>query len=402
MRKIPGIKAKKIIDTIEKNSYNSTYIYPLVIADGHDCIIKDIDGHEFLDFTSNIGSSPLGYGHPDILDVIKKYSKIGIGKIAGQDFYCEEHAQLSKNLLSILPDNFKIFLCNTGTEAVENSIKLAYKKMGPLQGISCINAFHGRTLGALTFTDSKLEQKHNFPEFAVKRIKFCTDNNDPEINAVEKLLKENKIAFIITELVQGEGGYNIASKKFIKTLRKLASNYSVPLILDEVQSGLGHTGKWWCFEYYDIKPDIMSMAKALQVGASVFDKKFEPRQKGVLSSTWGAGDRISMATGARIIDVIKRDKLLQNVTKRGKTLKKGLTEMLGKNGITNIRGLGLMIGVEFDSKRRRDILLKNLFAKNLLVLPAGKKSIRLIPPLIISKEQIEQGLTIMNEVFSRN
>ena len=144
------------------------------------------------------------------------------------------------------------------------------------------------------------------------------------------------------------------------------------------------------------------MAKALQVGASVFDKKFEPRQKGVLSSTWGAGDRISMATGARIIDVIKRDKLLQNVTKRGKTLKKGLTEMLGKNGITNIRGLGLMIGVEFDSKRRRDILLKNLFAKNLLVLPAGKKSIRLIPPLIISKEQIEQGLTIMNEVFSRN
>jgi len=402
LEKIPGAQAKKIIDTIKKNSYNSTYMYPLVISDGHDCVIKDVDGHEFLDFTSNIGSSPLGYAHPDILEVRAKYAKIGIGKIAGQDFYCEEHAQISNNLLSVLPDNFKLFLCNSGTEAVENSIKLAYKKMGPLQGISCVNAFHGRTLGALTFTNSKLEQKHNFPEFLVKRIKFCTTDNDPEINAVEKLLKENKTAFIITELIQGEGGYNVASKKFIKTLRKLANKYSTPLILDEVQSGLGHTGKWWAFEHYDIKPDIMSSAKALQVGASVFDKKFEPKQKGVLSSTWGAGDRISMAVGARIIDVIKRDKLLQNVTRRGQTLRKGLEEMSDKHGIINIQGLGLMIGIEFDSKQRRDKLLKNLFDRNLLTLPAGKKSIRLIPPLVISEEQIEQGLTIMNEVFSRN
>lgn len=399
---MPGVKAKKIIDTIQKNSYNSTYMYPLVIADGHDCVVKDVDGHEFLDFTSNIGSSPLGYSHPDILEIREKYAKIGIGKIAGQDFYCEEHAQLSKNLVSILPDKFKIFLSNSGTEAVENSIKLAYKKMGPLQGISCVNAFHGRTLGALTFTNSKLEQKQNFPEFLVKRIKFCTTDNDPEINAVEKLLKENKTAFIITELIQGEGGYKVASKKFIKTLRKLAIKYSTPLILDEVQSGLGHTGKWWAFEHYDIKPDIMSSAKALQVGASVFDKKFEPKQKGVLSSTWGAGDRISMAIGARIIDVIKRDKLLQNVTRRGQTLRKGLVEMLGKYGIINIQGLGLMVGIEFDSKQRRDKLLKNLFDRNLLTLPAGEKSIRLIPPLVISEEQIEQGLAIMNKVFSRN
>ncbi len=402
MEKIPGARAKKIIDIIKKNSYDSTYMYPLVVADGHDCVIKDVDGHEFLDFTSNIGSSPLGYAHPDILEVRGKYAKIGIGKIAGQDFYCEEHAQISKNLLSVLPDNFKLFLCNSGTEAVENSIKLAYKKMGPLQAISCINAFHGRTLGALTFTYSKPEQKQNFPEFAVKRIKFCTTDNDPEINAVEKLLKENKFAFIITELIQGEGGYNVASKKFIRTLRKLANRYSIPLILDEVQSGLGHTGKWWAFEHYGIKPDIMSMAKALQVGATTYDKKFEPRQRGVLSSTWGGGDRISMAIGAQIIKVIKRDKLLENVTKRGRTLKKGLIEMLGKHGITDVRGIGLMIGIEFDSMKRKDKMLKELFKKNLLTLPAGKKSIRLIPPLVISKEQVEQGLTIMNEVFSRN
>ena len=402
MKKIPGVKAKKIIDIIRRNAYDSTYMYPLVVADGHDCVIKDVDGNEFLDFTSNIGSSPLGYGHPDILEVRAKYAKIGIGKIAGQDFYCEEHAQISTNLLSITPNNFKLFLCNSGTEAVENSIKLAYKKMGPKPAISCIGAFHGRTLGALTFTFSKPEHKQNFPEFAVKRIKFCTTDIDPEINAVEKLLKENKIAFIITELIQGEGGYKVASKKFIKTLRKLATRYSVPLILDEVQTGLGHTGKWWAFEHFGVKPDIMSVAKALQVGATVYEKKFDPQQRGVLSSTWGGGDRISMAVGTRIIKVIKRDKLLENVTRRGQILKKGLVEMSNKHGITDVRGLGLMLGIEFDSKKRRDKILEELFKRNLLTLPAGKKSIRLIPPLVISKEQVEQGLTIMNEVFSRN
>ncbi len=402
MEKIPGARAKKIIDTIKKNSYDSTYVYPLVAADGHDCVIMDVDGNEFLDFTSNIGSSPLGYRHPDILEVRAKYGNIGMFKIAGQDFYCEEHAQLSNTLLSILPSNFKLFLCNSGTEAVENSIKLAYKKMGPHPAISCIGAFHGRTLGALTFTYSKSEQKQNFPEFAVKRIKFCTTENDPEINAVEKLLKENKIAFIITELIQGEGGYNVASKQFIRTLRKLANSYSVPLILDEVQTGLGHTGKWWAFEHYGIKPDIMSIAKALQIGATAYDKKFDPQQRGVLSSTWGGGDRINMAIAARIIKVIKRDKLLEKVTKRGQTLKKGLTEMSNKHGITDIRGLGLMIGIEFDSAKRRNKMMNELFKRNLLTLPAGKKSIRLIPPLVITKEQVEQGLTIMNEVFSRN
>ncbi len=399
--KIPGPKALRVIDTMKKHAYDSTFMYSLVVSHGHNCTIEDIDGNKYLDFTSNIGACPLGYSHPDIIDTLARYSSNGTYKIAGQDFYCQEHADLAENISTILPSGFKTFFINSGAEAVENAIKIAYRKMGPLPGISCTGAFHGRTLGALSFTFSRPVQKYNFPELPSKRIKFCTSDNDLELDAAEKILKENKAAFILTEIIQGEGGYNVASKKFISNLRKFATKYGVPLILDEVQSGIGHTGKWWAFEHYGIKPDIMSTAKALQVGATAFSKKFDPGQRSVLSSTWGGGNRIDMAVGSRVIQVIKRDKLLENATKMGNILKNGLMEMVGKKKVTDVRGLGLMVGIEFDSDTHRDKKLVELFKQGLMTLGAGQKSMRIIPPLIITKEQIHQGLDIMHKVLMR-
>jgi 4-aminobutyrate aminotransferase len=396
---LPGPKATKIISIIKELSYDSTFTYPLVIANGHNCVIKDVDGNAFLDFTSNIGTCPLGYSHSEIMEVLKEYSKNGMHKIAGQDFYCEEHAKIAQKVSSIVPENFKTFFINSGAEAVENAIKIAYKKMGPLPGVSCSNAFHGRTLGALSFTFSKPIQKANFPELPVKKIKFCINDNDLEIDSIEKLLKENKIAFILSEVIQGEGGYNVASKQFITNLRKFANQYGVPLILDEVQSGMGRTGKWWAFEHYNVKPDIMSIAKALQVGATAYDKIYDPIERGVLSSTWGAGSRIDMMVGTKIIDVINRKRLLANATTMGSILKKGLNEMVEKNGIIGVRGIGLMIGIEFDTKERRDNKLIELFKQGLLLLPAGQKAMRVIPPLTITEEEIQEGLVIMNEVL---
>jgi len=396
---LPGTKATKIINIIRDLSYDSTFAYPLVIANGHNCVIKDVDGNAFLDFTSNIGTCPLGYSHSEIMEVLKEYSENGMHKIAGQDFYCEEHAKIAQKVSSIVPENFKTFFINSGAEAVENAIKIAYKKMGPLPGVSCSNAFHGRTLGALSFTFSKPIQKANFPELPVKKIKFCINDNDLEIDSIEKLLKENKIAFILSEVIQGEGGYNVASKQFITNLRKFANQYGVPLILDEVQSGMGRTGKWWAFEHYNVKPDIMSIAKALQVGATAYDKIFDPIERGVLSSTWGAGSRIDMVVGTKIIDVINRERLLANATTMGNILKKGLNEMVEKNGIIGIRGIGLMIGIEFDTKERRDNKLIELFKQGLLLLPAGQKAMRVIPPLTITEEEIQEGLAIMNKVL---
>ncbi|MFY9301659.1 MAG: aminotransferase class III-fold pyridoxal phosphate-dependent enzyme [Candidatus Nitrosotenuis sp.] len=396
----PGPNATKIINSMKAYTYDSTFVYPLVIKGGHDCIIEDVDGNEYLDFASNVGACPLGYSHPEILSVLKEYSKNGAHKIAGQDFYSEEHATLAEKLVSILPQNFKVFFINSGAEAVENALKIAYRKMGPLVGIGCNNAFHGRTLGALTFTSSKPDYKLNFPELAVLRIKFCITDDDPEIDAAEKILKENKVAFILSEVIQGEGGYFVGSKRFIKNLRSFADKYGVPLILDEVQSGLGHTGKWWSFEHYNVTPDIMSMAKALQVGATAFDKKLEPRDRGVISSTWGGGARIDMAVGAKIIDVIKQDKLLENAARMGELIKKGFSELIGKKGVIDVRGLGLMIGVECETKEKRDKILHSMFRHGLLALGASQKAIRIIPPLIITEEQVNEGISIMNQACS--
>jgi len=398
---IPGPKSRKLVDEFKNITYDSTFTYPLVFKTGRGCVIEDIDGIEFLDFTSNIGSCPLGYSYPDILDVIKEYSSSerGVHKIAGQDFYCEEHFDIASKLLSISKKNSKVFFINSGAEAVENAIKIAYKKMGPLIGISCNGDFHGRTLGALSFTMSKEIQKTNFPELPVKRIKFCTSESDPEINQLESLIKEYKVAFIITEIIQGEGGLNVASKLFIHHIRKLADEYKVPLIFDEVQSGMGRTGKWWAYEHYGIEPDIMTVAKALQVGATVYDKGYDPPEPGVLSSTWGGGSRIDMAIGTKIIEIILKNNLLSNSQKIGDVLLKNFVDIVGINGLIDARGIGLMIGLEFDTKVTRDFIVNSLFKKGLLILPAGMKSIRIMPPLIINEEEAMKGFSLISDTI---
>jgi len=398
---IPGPKSRKLVDEFKNITYDSTFTYPLVFKTGRGCVIEDIDGIEFLDFTSNIGSCPLGYSYPDILDVIKEYSSSerGVHKIAGQDFYCEEHFDIASKLLSISKKNSKVFFINSGAEAVENAIKIAYKKMGPLIGISCNGDFHGRTLGALSFTMSKEIQKTNFPELPVKRIKFCTTDSDTEINQLESLIKEYKVAFIITEIIQGEGGLNVASKLFIHHIRKLADEYKVPLIFDEVQSGMGRTGKWWAYEHYGVEPDIMTVAKALQVGATVYDKGYDPPEPGVLSSTWGGGSRIDMAIGTKIIEIILKNNLLSNSQKIGDVLLKNFVDIVGINGLVDARGIGLMIGLEFDTKVTRDFIINSLFKKGLLILPAGMKSIRIMPPLIINEEEAMKGFSLISDTI---
>jgi 4-aminobutyrate aminotransferase len=402
----PGPHAQSVISVQKRNCYDSTYTYPLVIADGSGCILRDVDGNSFLDFTSNIGSCPLGYSHPEVMEALAESSRNGAHKIAGQDFYCKEHAELSEKAISILPGGFKVFFVNSGAEAVENAIKIAYRKMSKdtpsnLPGVSCVNAFHGRTLGALSFTYSKPVQKAGFPQFPVLRVRFCTDDNDPEIDAVEGLLKENKVAFILSEVVQGEGGYNVASARFITNLRRFADRFSVPLILDEVQSGMGRTGKWWAFEHCGVSPDIITAAKALQVGMTAYHSKFDPGEQGALSSTWGGGSRIDMTVGAKIIEVIKKSDLLHNAKVVGEKLKNGLVELASRrnSSIVDVRGLGLMIGIEFASKALRDAKLLLAFKRGLLLLPAGQKAMRVIPPLIITEEEVAEGLELMEEIF---
>ncbi len=395
-------RSAKLVKKMQRLVYNSTFTYPLVIKNGDGCIIEDIDGNKFIDFTSNIGSCPLGYSHPEILNILKSYASCGAHKIAGQDFYSEEHMFLAEELLSIFPREFKTFFVNSGSEAVENGIKLAYRQMGPLPGISFINAFHGRTLGALTCTLSKDVQKYNFPEFSVKRFEFCTNDLYYNLDALEKTARNSKVSFIISEIIQGEGGCYVASKNFIKKLSSLSKELGIPLIIDEVQTGMGRTGKWWAYQHYNIIPDIVSVAKALQIGAIVFKKKFEPREKGVLSSTWGGGSRIDMVVGKKIIEVIKKENLLSNVSIMGEKILKRLREFVDKYGIIEARGIGLMIGLEFNKKENRDKAMLNMFKSGLLVLPAGNKTIRITPPLIIDESTIDNGINILENGLKKS
>ncbi|MEM2856133.1 MAG: aminotransferase class III-fold pyridoxal phosphate-dependent enzyme [Candidatus Nitrosocaldaceae archaeon] len=392
----PGSNARKIVSIIDNLCAKSTFTYPLVIHDGEGCYIRDVDDNIYLDFTSNICSTPLGYSHQAVISVLKEYSNNGAHKIAGQDFYSIEHAKLAEKILSIVPNNFKVFFINSGAEAVENAIKVAYRYTKKSVGLSCIGAFHGRTLGALTFTYSKQVHKKDYPELPVKRIRF---NSVEELDELKDL---SNISFIIIEVIQGESGYNIASKPFIDKIHKISKEQGIPLIVDEVQSGMGRTGRWWAYQHYDIEPDIMSVAKGLQVGATLYNKRFDP-EAGAISSTWGGGHRIDMAIGAAIIDTIEREHLLDNARDMGAILLKRFKEIKDRfDVIVDVRGIGLMIGLEFVTSKIRDDIIHNSFKRGLLLLPGGSKAIRIAPPLIIGKDEIDEGLYVFEDVLKRS
>lgn len=394
--------AENIVKKTKKFCVETTFAYPLVIKSGFGCYLEDVDGKLYLDFNSNVCSCAVGYNHPEILDTIRNFVGIGAHKIAGQDFYSKEQADLAEELLRVVPRNLsKVLFVNTGAEAVENAIKFAFRKKGPLPGVSCTGAFHGRTIGALTFTDSKAVQKKNYPEINHEVIKFCTKDNDSEVNGLHDLIEREWLpAFVIVECVQGEGGYNIASKKFIRNLRKTSKEHGFPLIIDEVQSGLGRTGKWWSFEHFGIKPDIITSAKALQVGAVVSSKEYDPKEPGAVSSTWGGGSRIDLTVGLKTIEIIRHERLLDNAKKIGNHMIKRLREMKSRYPIIHeVRGLGLMIGVEFSKEIFKDLIPKMAFKKGLLVLGCGRKAIRIAPPLIITRDDSDKGLDILEDVI---
>ncbi|MFQ5647903.1 MAG: aspartate aminotransferase family protein [Candidatus Aenigmatarchaeota archaeon] len=406
--RLPGPRTKKAVSGIERYGVKSTYEYPMSIRDGDGVYLQDLDGNWFLDFHANIASTAVGYRHPEIMDVLKKYSYLGAHKIAGQDFYTKEHADLLKKIVKITPaDLTKVFLVNTGAEAVENAIKFAYRKRGPFPGVSCEGAFHGRTLGALTFTHSKAVQKKNYPELPHHIMKFYEEGKHacPEARCeedFERIAEESgKPAFVLMELVQGEGGYRVAEKNFIRSLSKITRRAGVPLIFDEVQSGLGRTGKWWAFEHYGVRPDIMAMAKALQVGAVASAPRYAPKEPGAVSTTWGGGHRIDMAVALKTIEIIQKEKLVRNAAVQGPYLKNALEDLMDERGsIVDVRGLGLMVGVEFSSLKERDRVVLGCYKNGLNVFGVGRKSIRLCPPLIITREEIDLGLEILEKATS--
>jgi 4-aminobutyrate aminotransferase len=397
--KIPGPKSQAMSKKMKRLNGGWSQPLPILLSgEGEGCYFKDADKNVFLDFASQIASNPLGYDHPNLKEVLSRYNRTPI-KIAGQDFHTKEHLALMEELLSISPTGMnQTFLINSGAEADENAMKICIKKHGGVYGVSFDLAFHGRTQGALSFTNSKVVHSKGYWQFPSHRIPF----NDCAPDKLEQLIKreggDGNVSFVIIESVQGEGGYRIASKKMIKGIRKVTKEHGIPLICDEVQSGMGRTGKWWAFEHFGIKPDVFASAKALQVGAVVANKNMFPPEPGAISSTWGGGHILDLALGVKTIQTIKKDKLLENCTLMGNYLV-GELNKLGKeeSRILNARGLGLMCAFDLHTKEVRDHLHARMLERGLVTLGAGHNSIRLIPPYIVTKSEIDEAIGVISD-----
>jgi 4-aminobutyrate aminotransferase len=397
-RNLPGRNSMQIIEYIRKHNGAWSSPYPFVMSkEGSGCFFKDIDNNPYLDFGSQIASNPLGYNHKDVINVVKNYAGRSPIKYAGQDFMVKEHADLLEELIQICPKGLDAaFIVNSGAEAVENAIKICMRRRPATRYcVSFESAFHGRTLGALSLTNSKTVQKKNYLAIPVKRLPF-------DENAPEKLLRlindeggSDNIGSVIIEPVQGEGGYNVADSKMMAGIRKVTKEHGIPFISDEVQAGMGRTGKWWAIENFNVRPDVISAAKALQVGATISNKKFFP-EPGAISSTWGGGQIIDMAIGMQIIRTIKKDKLLMNIQLQGNYMNKRMLEI---ESISNVRGLGLMRAFDVSSTRLRDNLVIECLKNGLIVLGCGKSGIRMIPPYIVSSHEIDLAVDIIKKAL---
>lgn len=427
---IPGERATEWADYHHRFAAPSTYVYEFVWdheapAIGPFC--TDVDGNVLMDFTGHVGASPLGYNNPKILDPLSEFDIPDPLKIAGQDFYLPATgvledagvpgpADLMERLTSISGQYGMdtVFLSNSGAEAVENALKISYDHTEGKYAITCEGAFHGRTLGALSLNRSKEVYRREFPEIAsVHDIPYCTDRSCTaetcdcgfffdETSSLRRMIGDggyvnpDEIAALIMEPIQGEGGYRFPSDAFMGEIQSLSEEYGFPLIVDEVQSGLGRTGEWWGSDHYALEPDVIASAKSARVGATISREEIFPSEESRLSSTWGAGDILSSAQGVLTIDAIREYDLLENATERGRQMQE-LIRDAGLPGVTDVRGKGLMLAVEFESKELRDAVQENAFERGYLIMGCGKKTIRLLPPLDVTPREIELGAALFEE-----
>lgn len=415
----PGDEAKKVIKRYDKVAAKSTRKYGFVwdfLSEAEGPFCKDVDNNILLDFAGHGGAAPLGYNNPKIKNKINEYNIPEPSKMYGQCFYTDSKevpspVDLMEKLTEISGSKDMVFLSNSGAEAVENSIKICYDNTNGDYGITFNNAFHGRTLGALSLNRSQPQHRHKFPNVhKIEAVPYCKDNscNKSTCNcgffANQESVLESKInsdmypediAYIIVEPLQGEGGLNEPSDKFMEELARIKNEYNIPLISDEVQAGMGRTGEYWAINNYDIEPDVISSAKGLRVGATIADSEMFPDKKSRISSTWGAGDLISSIAGYLTIEIIEEENLLENAKSKGSYIEDKLKNI---NNISEVRGKGLMIGIEFNTKDKKEKFINKCLDHGLLTLGCGDKTVRLLPPLDINKREADIAIEIINKV----
>ncbi|UCF78218.1 MAG: acetyl ornithine aminotransferase family protein [Candidatus Eiseniibacteriota bacterium] len=430
-RTLPGSEASKLIQKDRLYMTKShVRIYPLVVDRGKGTWLWDVDGNRFLDFTAGIAVCSTGHSHPAVVRAIRDQASRFL-HMCGMDFYYPVQVELTEKLTQITPGRFskRVLLCNSGAEAVEAAIKLCRYQTRRTQAIAFYGAFHGRTMGSLSLTASKALQRRYFSPLlpGVTHVPYadclrCRYNlSYPQcdfacVNFIEEVVFKKTappedVAAIFVEPIQGEGGYIVPPDGFHSRLKKLAEKYGILFVADEIQSGMGRTGKMFAIQHWNIAPDVVTIAKGvasgLPLGATVARSVLMEWEGGAHGSTFG-GNPLSCAAALETISLLEKG-LIQNAEKMGNFLMESLKEIETRHSsIGWIRGKGLMIGIEVlktpGSKdadpEKRDWLVNRCFEKGLLVLPCGESALRFSPPLVVTKKEAEFALEVFDEALT--
>jgi 4-aminobutyrate aminotransferase len=403
---LPGPKAREIIESDHRYiSPSYTRPYPLVARRGQGAVVEDVDGNRFLDFNAGIAVCSTGHCHPDVVRAIQNQSALLI-HMSGTDFYYEQMPQLARKLESLMPDGkqWRCFFGNSGTEAIEAAMKLARYATGRWQFIACHSAFHGRTMGSLSLTSSKPVQRKKFGPLVPGVTHIPFGNAEYLENVVFKTtVNPEEVAAIVVEPIQGEGGYIVPPVDFLPGLERIARKHGILLVADEVQSGMGRTGKWFAFEHFDFHPDIVTLAKGIAsgmpLGVMMAHADVMTWDPGAHASTFG-GNPVCLAAALETVRLLE-ERYISNAVKIGDVLRNKLEQMMqGSNVITEVRGRGLMIGVQVKTQALRDRIIMECFRRGVLVLGAGASTIRLSPPLIVDEEQAEFAVQTLSTVIA--
>ena len=397
--------------------------YALVVDKAEGSEVWDVDGRRYIDFMAGIAVLNVGHRHPRVVEAVQEQID-KFWHICLADFYYPQAVELAEKLQQIAPLNgrSRVYFGNSGTEAVEAAIKLAMYKTGRTRFIGFFGAFHGRTLGSLSFTASKSVQRANYlPGVKVYHLPYPNayrpilvqsegeSYGDTVIDYLEDLvfrttLAPEDVAAVLVEPIQGEGGYVVPAPGFFSRLRQLCDRHGILLIVDEIQSGVGRTGKWWAVEHEEIQPDIVCFAKGvgsgMPIGGILAPEEIMDWKPGSHGSTYG-GNPVAAVSALATLQVIEEENLLSRADETGRFIRDALVEMQGRHpSLGDVRGRGLMIGMEFvqdrETKERavklRDHLIQHAFEDGLLLIPCGSNSIRMTPPLNIPHNLVEEGL----------
>lgn len=419
-----GKKSKEIIKRDKKFvSQCMTREYSFAIDHTKGCYVWDADGKRYIDFAAGVAVMNVGHSNPDVMKAIAQQTKRA-AHVGFADFYADLPVKFIELLVSMLPKHLnQAFLSNSGTEAVEAAYKLSRWHTNRKWTIAFKNAFHGRTMGSLSMTNSQPVQRKRYnPFMPVVHVPYpytyrfngtpddCTNYCLDELEAALKN-KDGGVASVFIEPIQGEGGYIVPTAAFMKGVRRLCNQYSVLLCDDDVQAGCYRTGTFLGIENFKIKPDVVSMSKAIgggiPLGATVASKSLHDWPPGAHSNTFG-GNLLACAGGIASLGFMKKKKLGENAKRIGKYMMKQLNEMKEKYEIIgDVRGLGLMIGIEIVKDKRskkyapeeRQEMLCRAADKGLILLPCGRSTIRMCPPLVITKKQADYGMDIFEDVI---